>query len=273
MMMLAACLFTAAAVSCGGKKVEKAPKILVLYYSQTSNTKAVAEEIKNRLGADIEEVTAKVPYDGTFQETIERSAKEREEGAYPEIDSIKSDIASYDVIFLGYPIWFGTYAPPITTLLNRIDLNGKKVVPFCTFGSGGLESSVADLKAKFPEAEVLEGYGVRAARMDAAPNELDRFLKEKGFVEGKVEKLEAFSAPSEVSEEEAAIFDEAVKDYPMISAKAKEVSKRDLPNGVEYLFYAVNVPKAGGPQPPAKEMKVYVLVEKDKAPVFTQVVR
>ena len=138
-MTLAFAAVMMATVSYGQKK-EEPKKALVLYYSQTTNTKKVAQEIASRLGADLEEVVAVKPYDGDFQATINRSMKERQEGVTPDIKPLKANLSKYDVIFLGYPIWFGTYAPPVITLLNQIDLAGKKVVPFCTFGSGGLEA-------------------------------------------------------------------------------------------------------------------------------------
>ena len=271
-MLFAAVTMMVAAVSCN-QNTKKVPKMLIVYYSQTSNTKVVADEIQHLLGADVEVVIPVNPYSGTYQETIERSAKEREEGILPEIEPLKSNLADYDVIFLGYPIWFGTYAPPIATLLSKIDLNGKKVVPFCTFGSGGLESSVNDLKAKFPNAEILEGYGVRAARLDAVPYEVDQFLKANGFIEGEFVKLPEFSEPKPVTEEESAIFDKAVEGYRMLNAKASEVALRDIPNGKEYIFTAINTPRPDGPQMPASEIKVYVTVQDGQEPVFTKVVR
>lgn len=251
----------------------KAPKVLVLYYSQSANTKAVAEEFAKRLGADIEEILPVEPYGGTFQDIVERSLKERELGTMPKVQPLAHDVAAYDVIFLGYPVWFGTYALPVASLLDSIDLNGKKVVPFCTFGSGGLVSSSKDLAAKFPQAEVLPGYGVRAARIAAAPQEIDRFLKESGFIEGEVEQFEEFPAPHEASEEEAAIFDEAVGDYPMIHAKATKTASRKVTGGTEYLFTALDLPRDDAPQMPAKEFQVYVLALDGQAPEFTQVVR
>lgn len=271
-MLFAAVTMMVAAVSCK-QNTKKAPKMLIVYYSQTSNTKVVADEIQHLSGADVEVVIPVNPYSGTYQETIERSAKEREEGILPEIEPLKANLADYDVIFLGYPIWFGTYAPPIATLLSKIDLNGKKVVPFCTFGSGGLESSVNDLKAKFPNAEILEGYGVRAARLEAVPYEVDQFLKANGFIEGEFVRLPDFSEPKPVTEEESAIFDKAVEGYRMLNAKASEVALRDIPNGKEYLFTAVNTPRPEGPQMPASEIKVYVTVQDGQEPVFTKVVR
>ena len=275
-LMLLLAVVTLTAVSCGSKKEtpkEEAPKMLVLYYSQTGNTKAVAQEIANKLGADIEEITMVDPYDPDFQATIDRCKKDQEQGVLPEIQPVKADIANYDVIFLGYPVWFGTYAPPVTSFLNNADFSGKKIVPFCTFGSGGLESSVKDLAVAEPGAEILSGYGVRAARMEAMPAEVDNFLKANGFLEGEYVQLADFPAQHEASADEAAIFDAAVDGYPMINAKAKTVASREIPDGTEYLFTAVNLPREDKLDMPTDEIQVYVTVEKDKAPVFTKVIR
>lgn len=271
-----------AAVACGPKQEtpkeepqkEKAPKTLVIYYSQTSNTKAVAQEIATKLGADLEEIVPVELYDGDFQATVERGKKELDEGNYPEIQPLKSNVADYEVVFVGYPVWFGTYAPPIFTFLEQVDLSGKKVVPFCTFGSGGLESSMKDLAKAEPKAEILPGYGVRAARLEAMPKEIEQFLKANGYIKGEYIKLEAFPEQHPVSEEEAAIFDAAVGDYPMIHAKATTVASRNLPDGMEYEFAAVDLPRDDNPNmPPSGELKVYVSVIGDEAPVFTKVIR
>jgi len=275
-------------VSCTPKKEAPKSKVLVLYYSLTSNTKTVAQEIATRLDADIEEITLVEPYDTAFQATIDRCKADREKGILPEIKPLKSNIADYDWIFIGYPIWFGTYAPPIASLLDKIDLSGKFVVPFCTFGSGGLESSTKDLAEKQPNAKVMPGYGVRAARMNAMPKELEHFLKRNTALMAVLdttnvaatEPAESVFVPADfpeqhpVSADEAAIFDAAVNGYPMLNAKAKTVASRTILEGTEYLFTAMDKPREDKPDmPPASEIKVYVIVEKGKAPEFTRVVR
>ena len=275
-------------VSCSPKKEAPKSKVLVLYYSLTSNTKTVAQEIATRLDADIEEITLVEPYDTAFQATIDRCKADREKGILPEIKPLKANIADYDWIFIGYPIWFGTYAPPIASLLDKIDLSGKFVVPFCTFGSGGLESSVKDLTEKQPNAKVMPGYGVRAARMNAMPKELEHFLKRNSALMAVLDTTnvaapktaESVFEPADfpeqhpVSADEAAIFDAAVNGYPMLNAKAKTVASRTILEGTEYLFTAMDKPREDKPDmPPASEIKVYVIVEKGKAPEFTRVVR
>ena len=279
--LLVIAIVAMAAVSCGPKKENQkeeapkaeAPKVLVLYYSQTSNTKAVATEIATRLGADMEEIVPTKPYDEDFQATIERCKQDREQGIATEIQPLAADIAKYDVVFLGYPVWFGTYAPPVITFLNQVDLSGKKVVPFCTFGSGGLESSMKDLAEAQPKAEILPGYGVRAARLEAAPKEIDQFLKASGFLEGEFVKLEGFPEQHPVNEEETAIFNAAVDGYQMLHAQAKAVASRSIPEGKEYLFTAEDLPREDNPGMPTGELKVYVTVAEGENPVFTRVVR
>ena len=278
--LLVLAIVAMAAVSCGPKKEcqkeapkAETPKVLVLYYSQTSNTKAVATEIATRLGADIEEIVPTKPYDEDFQATIERCKQDREQGITPEIQPLAADIAKYDVVFLGYPVWFGTYAPPMITFLSQVDLSGKKVVPFCTFGSGGLESSMKDLAEAQPKAEILPGYGVRAARLEAAPKEIDQFLKASGFLEGEFVQLEDFPEQHPVNEEEAAIFNAAVDGYQMLHAQAKAVASRSIPGGTEYLFTAEDLPREDNPGMPTGKLKVYVTVADGENPVFTRVVR
>lgn len=256
LLMIAATLM---AVSCAQNKT---PKYLVLYYSQTNTTKAVAEELSKKLGADIEEITVVNPYNGTYQETIERCMRERESGELPEVNPIKADLDAYDVIFFGYPIWFGTCALPAISALKSIDLSGKTVVPFCTFGSGGLEVGIREVKAAQPKANILSGYGVRSARLDAMPAELDRFLKEGGFIDGDFEEYEPFSEVRPATEEEIAIFDSAVGSYSMIQEKATNVASRTIPGGTEYLF-DTNSPG----------IKIYVIDLDGKDPDFTRVVR
>ncbi len=270
-MMAFALVAMIAAASCGQKK--EAPKVLVLYYSQSDNTKAVAQEISTALGADLEEIVPVEPYNGTYDETIQRCIREREEEILPKIQPVLADVSAYDVVFIGYPIWFGTCALPMLTCLGEIDLSGKKVVPFCTFGSGGLFSSAADIANRQPEAEMLPGYGVRAARMKAMPEEVDQFLKESGFLEGDYVKLEDFPDAHPVSDEESAIFDAAVKGYRMINAKASKVTSREIPGGTEYQFIALSASREATPDSKMVEITVYVTMKDGEAPVFTQVVR
>lgn len=259
-MILAALGFAACTTSPKTNEAEEndAKKVLVLYYSQTGVTKSVAEEIQAQLGADIEAIEVEEAYDGDFNATIERCQKETAEGILPTVKDIKANLDEYDVVFLGYPIWFGTYAKPIEALVKKIDFAGKKIVPFCTFGSGGLQASTQALKSALPKAEVAEGYGVRTVRVDAAKEELNRFLIEWGYKEGEVEALPAFMEEKPCTDEEVKIFDEACGDYQYPLGTPVTVAVRETETSTDYLYTASSKGQDGS----ESTSKIYVTVKK-----------
>ena len=247
-----------------------AQKRLVLYYSETGSTKTVAEELQKQLGADIEVIECVKPYSGNFNETMQRGQREMQSGEWPELKPLKSKLANYDTIFLGYPIWFGTYANPIITLVKEQDFAGKTIVPFCTFGSGGLNTSSDALKKALPKATIAKGYGVRTARVNAAAKELDRFLKENGYKKGSVEKLPDYSAQQPVTDAERQIFDAACSSYQFPLGTPQTVGKRQTPDGTDYKFTVASRGMNGGGETTSI---IYVTVGKDTKPEFTEVVR
>ena len=248
-----------------------AQKTLVLYYSETGSTKTVAEELQKQLGADIESIEAVKPYSGNFQETIQRGQHEMQSGLWPELKPLKSTLAKYDVIFLGYPIWFGTYANPIVTLVKGNDFAGNSIVPFCTFGSGGLNTSSDALKKALPKAKIQKGYGVRTARIASASKELDRFLKENGYKKGSVEKLPEYSVQQPVDEAEKAIFDAACSNYQFPLGTPQTVGKRTTDDSTDYKYTV----KSRGFDGNESTSTIYVTVSKQAGakPEFTEVVR
>ena len=253
------------------KAVEKTNRQLVLYYSENGTTKAVAEELQKQLGADIEAIEAVEPYSGNFQATIERCNKERESGQMPALKALQSNIADYDTIFLGYPIWFGTFALPIATLVKEQTFEGKTIIPFCSFGSGGLNTSTADLEKALPKANILKGYGVRTARVASAAKELNRFLIENGYKEGSVEELPEYSAQQPVTKEEKAIFDAACSDYQFPLGTPETVGKRETSESTDYQFTV----KSKGQNGEEATSTIFVTVSKEEGakPEFTEVVR
>ena len=251
--------------------MSSAQKSLVLYYSETGTTKSVAQELQQQLGADIEGIECVEPYSGNFQETIQRSQRERQSGQTPAIKPLKSDIKAYDVIFIGYPIWFGTYAMPIATLVKQFDFAGKTIVPFCTFGSGGLNTSTDALRQALPKAKIQKGYGVRTARVMAAAKELDRFLKTNGYKEGAVTPLPDFSAQQPVTDAEKAIFNAACSDYQFPLGTPVTVGKRTTADGTDFQYIA----KSRGMNGEEATVTIYVTVGNTEGakPEFTEVVR
>ena len=160
-MAMVACMTSACTQQ---KATENTNRQLVLYFSENGATKAVAEELQKQLGADIEAIEAVEPYSGDFQKTIERSNKERESGQTPALKALKSNIADYDTIFLGYPIWFGTYAMPIATLVKEQNFEGKTIIPFSTSEGSGLLNTVEELREICKGATVTEALAIRGSQ-------------------------------------------------------------------------------------------------------------
>ncbi len=264
---------TLAFVGCGqsqkGSEDASAPRCLVLYYSQTGVTEKVAQEIATILGVEAVSFDVEPPYDGTFQETVERCQQEMQTDSLPDLKPLPISVDDYDVVFLGYPIWFGTYARPVMALLEAIDFEGKTIVPFCTFGSGGLESSVSELRAACPEAEVADGYGVRASRIEKAPAEVRQYLINNGYIEGEKEDVPDYAPQQPVSDEEKEIFDAACGDYPMPIGTPVSVGARTTASSSDYLFTVTSVGRDG------EEMQslVYVTCAEGEKPEFTKVVK
>ena len=266
MALIATTLAATVACTSAPKKAEPVqPKALVVFYSQSNTTRTVAQEIQKQLNCDIAEIECVDPYTGDFSQLIQRWQKEQQEGTLPEIKPLAKNISDYDVIFLGYPIWGGTYAPPVASLLKNTDFAGKKLVPFCTFGSGGLNTSVAALQQNAQNAEILDGYGIRQARVANAPAEIEQFLIKGGFKEGELEQLPDFSAQAECTDAEKEIFTQATSGYQFPLGTPVSVGSRAIKGGTEYLF---NVEGQGG-----MKSQIYVLAKENEAPEFTQVVR
>lgn len=262
---LSALMLALALTSCNSN--EEDTKALVLYYSQTGTTETVALELQKMLNADVEAIELENPYTGTYNDVVAQVGQERANGILPKLKPLKADLSEYDIVFLGYPIWFGTYATPIASLVKDYDFADNKVVTFCTFGSGGLEAAIEDLKKALPKAEIAErGFGIRTARVAATAKELNRFLVENEYIEGNVEALVGYSEMQPVTAEEKRIFDEACGDYQFPLGTPVLVGKRGTSESVDYIF---EVESNGAPS------TIYVTVGNtpDAKAEFTRVVR
>lgn len=246
-----------------------ADSILVLYYSQNGTTKAVAEEFQKLLGCDIAAIEAVQPYDGDYPATISRWQQELADSVRPELKPLDVNIDDYTTVFLGFPIWGGTYALPMATFLDGNSLEGKRIVTFATFGSGGIENATAAIAGSHPGAEVIEGYGVRNARIGKAPEEIARFLIGKGFIEGEIENYPDYSAPEAVTDADKEIFDNACGSYQFPLGTPVKVGSRATSAGTDYRF-EVSVPAPDGK---LSDGIIYVTVPTGATPEFTRVVR
>lgn len=131
-----------------------AVKSVVVYFSATGNTKVIAEYIADLENADIMEIEPENPYsseDLNYNDSSCRANQEmNDDNARPAIKNDMSAVLDYDVIYLGYPIWWGVEPRIIQTFLDTYDLSGKTVYAFCTSGSSNIDRSVSDINDNYP---------------------------------------------------------------------------------------------------------------------------
>lgn len=136
-------------------------KVLVAYFSATGTTEGVAEHIANGLNADLYEIVPEDPYtdaDLNYNDNNSRTTIEMNDPtARPAISGSVEDMDQYDVVFLGYPIWWGEAPRIISTFMESYDFSGKTIVPFCTSGGSGMGSSATNLEQLTSGANWLDG--------------------------------------------------------------------------------------------------------------------
>lgn len=134
---------------------------LVAYFSATGTTARVAEKLSDAIGADLFEIAPEVPYtkeDLDWMNKESRSSIEmRDEKSRPEIAVKRDNMAEYDVIFVGFPIWWYVAPTIINTFLESYDLTGKTVIPFATSGGSGMGKTTEKLSVSCKGGKLLEG--------------------------------------------------------------------------------------------------------------------
>ena len=134
---------------------------LVVYFSHTGTTKGVAEYLHGLVGGDIIELEPVNAYPEGYSDALDPAKQEQNENARPAIKTTIENFDSYDTIYMGYPIWWGTVPMLMFTFMESYDFSGKTVVPFSTSGGTGIEQSMSDIRDTIPDADVKDGLLVR----------------------------------------------------------------------------------------------------------------
>lgn len=169
-----------------------APKILIAYFSRADenygvgyvekgNTAIVAEMIAEDTGGTLFEIKSTTPYPKSYQECGEFAKKERDAKARPTLTDTVANFSDYDVIYLGYPIWWHDLPMPVYTFLESYDFAGKTIIPFCTHAGSGLDNTDDKIRSAAPKStlgEPLVMYGTTAQLERAtAKQQVTRWLK------------------------------------------------------------------------------------------------
>ena len=162
----------AAETGTGGKNM------LITYYSRTGNTREIANQIHERVGGEIIELQTVEPYPEDYEAVKKQAMQELNSGFKPALKTKVKKIGSYDVIFVGTPIWWGTIAAPVKSFLSEYELSGKTIVPFITHAGSGLGRSVTDISKLCPKSTLLNGVAIWGRDATNAQNEVSEWLRQ-----------------------------------------------------------------------------------------------
>lgn len=150
---------------------EYGSKILVAFFSHTGenygvgfiekgNTHIIADMIAEEMGADTFEIVRVTPYPEEYDACTDEASDEKAANARPELTAAVDNFDDYDIVFLGYPNWWGDMPMPVYTFIESYDFSGKTVIPFCTHAGSGLSKTVQTLESKLDGAAVLDGFEI-----------------------------------------------------------------------------------------------------------------
>lgn len=144
---------------------------------EVGNTKIVADYITELTGAaQYEIVTHK--YDGmAYNPLIQLAKEEANKGELPPYEGSAPDLSGYDTVFIGGPVWWGTYPQVMFTLFKDINLDGKTVYPFTTHEGSGLANCVSDVKKAFPKANVQKGFSIYGHEVRTEKAKVEKWIK------------------------------------------------------------------------------------------------
>lgn len=157
-------------------------KTLVVYYSRSGNTEAVAKQVQALTNADLFRIETVKAYPEGYQETTEVAKEEKNNKARPEIKEIIKKLDQYDTIFIGFPIWWGTFPMAIATFLENRNLENKTVIPFCTHGGGGVDQGFIEINQLTPKSKHKKGLSLSGSKANSSKVEIESWLKEIAII-------------------------------------------------------------------------------------------
>jgi flavodoxin len=149
------------------------------------NTEVIARMIQGMTGGDLFHIEAVQVYPLDYTETTDVAQQELRANARPKLRSHLEIPASYDVIFLGYPNWYGTMPMPVFTFLEEYNFSGKILAPFCTHEGSGMGQSVADIRKTCPQSAVTDSLAIRGGDVKSAEDDVAGWLRKIGITTKK----------------------------------------------------------------------------------------
>ena len=138
-------------------------KVIIISFSKSGNTQIISDYINKSTKITLYNIKPKNSYPSSYDETLKIAENEQNTNARPEIDNPLTDISNYDIILLGYPLWYGHLPNIVITQLELLDLENKEIYPFNTHGSSGISNSVNDIKKYASDANVHNGFPIKGS--------------------------------------------------------------------------------------------------------------
>lgn len=143
-------------------------RILVAYFSYSGTTQSVAEQLSSRIGADLFEIAPAEEYSSLYL----RSNREIRRGERPELSAEVENMEEYDIVFVGYPVWFHATPAPVNSFLESYDLTDKLIIPFCTSGGSDIDETMPTF------LDSCEGLAVYGEKRISSSGQIDSWLEE-----------------------------------------------------------------------------------------------
>ena len=142
----------------------------------TGNTGLVAHWISDAAGGELFSIQTEEAYPEDYDETVDQGQEEQSENARPKLSSQVENMDEYNVIFLGYPNWWGDMPMAVYSFLDEYDLAGKTIIPFVTSGGSGFSNTVSAIAEEEPDADVQEGLELGDSETADAKEEVESWV-------------------------------------------------------------------------------------------------
>ena len=221
-------------------------RYLVLYASRTNNTERVAQLIQTTLDCDMLEVEPETAYDNDYNSMLERSQEELaaiRQGNYPPVKTSMESFDDYDIVFVGYPIWYGSMATPMQTFLHShaSKLAGKRIALFVTSGSSGISTSVNEARSLCADATIIgRTLLLTSSSLSQMATRVPSWLEEIGASREESETPDETSLKMKISVGDRTItatMEDNAAGRDFLSRLPLEATLNDYNNTTEKIFY------------------------------------
>lgn len=157
-------------------------KTLIVYFSESGNTRNMANTIRELTGADLIEIEMQTPYSDNYSTLLEEAERDLLANARPALRTRIDNMDEYETILIGYPNWYAILPMPVFTFLESYDFGGKRIIPFCSHGNGMLGETVANICKACPGANVREALSVTYSGGGSLRSEIQAWLTKHGLL-------------------------------------------------------------------------------------------